>query len=67
MISKRRFNSHYSNQLIDEGALQVNLQEWNEAWSKMVIESEPLTTSWMFLKRGLVFQICMNLIQIGKD
>ena len=32
---------------INEGA-EVNLQEWNEAWSKMVIESEPLTTSWRF-------------------
>ena len=32
---------------INEGA-EVNLEEWNDAWSKMVIESEPLTTSWRF-------------------
>ena len=32
---------------INEGA-KVNLEEWNDAWSKMVIESEPLTTSCEF-------------------
>jgi len=32
---------------INEGA-EVNLEEWNDAWSKMLIESEPLTTSWRF-------------------
>ena len=32
---------------INEGA-EVNLEEWNDAWSKMVVETEPLTTSWRF-------------------
>ena len=32
---------------LNEGA-EANLEEWNDAWSKMVIESEPLTTSWRF-------------------
>ena len=27
---------------------QVDLEEWNKAWAKMVIVSEPLTTSWRF-------------------
>ena len=30
---------------INEGA-EVNLEEWNDAWSKMIVETEPLTTSW---------------------
>ena len=32
---------------INEGA-EVNLEEWNDAWSKMIVETEPLTTSWRF-------------------
>ncbi|MEE3034402.1 MAG: hypothetical protein VX325_00955 [Bacteroidota bacterium] len=32
---------------INEGA-EVDLEEWSDAWAKMVIESEPLTTSWRF-------------------
>ena len=32
---------------INEGN-EVDLEEWNEAWAKMVVESEPLTTSWRF-------------------
>ena len=32
---------------INEGA-EVGLGEWSDAWAKMVIESEPMTTSWRF-------------------
>ena len=32
---------------VNEGA-EVDLEEWSDAWSKMVVETEPLTTSWRF-------------------
>ena len=32
---------------INEGS-EVGLEEWSDAWAKMVIDSEPLTTGWRF-------------------
>ena len=32
---------------INEGA-EVNLEEWNDAWSKMIVETEPLTTCLLY-------------------